>query len=64
MGCIKYDWFVDENLNLENQMNFHFKNTKKDIILTGEDRKGFDNDNICRFFGKNVEADKVRDLCH
>ena len=30
----------------------YFKNTNKDIILTGEDQRGFKNTNICRFCEK------------
>ena len=30
-------------------MNFYFKNTKKEIIMTQEDKEDFDNNNICRF---------------
>ena len=28
------DWFVNEMIKLENKMNFYFKNTKKDIVMT------------------------------
>ena len=30
-------------------MNFYFRNTKKDIIMTEEDGEDFDKNNICRF---------------
>ena len=30
-------------------MAFFFKNTNKDIIMTGEDQEEFKNKNICRF---------------
>ena len=45
-------------------MAFYFKNTKKDINMTREDRKDFDNKNNCRFRETNIEFDKVRDHCH
>ena len=45
-------------------MAFYFKNTKKDIIMTQEGKKDFEKKNICRFCGKNIESDKVRDHCH
>ena len=35
------DWFVDEVIKLENKMNFYFKNTKKDIIMTKDRRRTF-----------------------
>ena len=44
-------------------MNFYYKNTKKDIIMTKED-KDFGNNNICRFCEKETTSDKVRDHCH
>ena len=46
------DWFVDEIKNLESEMKFYFKNTKKDIIMTQEDEEDFINNNICRFCQK------------
>ena len=45
-------------------MAFHFKNTKKDIIMTKEDEEDYRNNDICRFCGKKVITDKVRDHCH
>ena len=45
-------------------MCFWFKDTKKDIIMTQEDKEDFENNNICRFCEKNTESDKVRDQCH
>ena len=45
-------------------MAFYFKNTKKDVILTQEDKEDFENNNICRFCEKNIESGKVRDHCH
>ena len=45
-------------------MNFWFKNTNKDIIMTEEDKLDFENDNICRYCEKYIETNKVRDHCH
>ena len=45
-GYINVDWFVNEVRKLEIKMNFYFKNTKKDIIRTEEDKEGFDNKKI------------------
>ena len=33
-------------------MAFYFKNTKKDIIMTQEDKEDFDNNTVCRFCEK------------
>ena len=35
------NWFVDEMIKLENEMNFYFKNTKKDNKMTEEDEENF-----------------------
>ena len=45
-------------------MNFYIKNTKKDIIMTEENKDEFDNNIICRFCKKNIESDEVTDHCH
>ena len=45
-------------------MAFYFKNTKKDIIMTDDDEEEYRNDNVCRFWEKIMESDKVRDHCH
>ena len=45
-------------------MNFWFKNTNKDIIMTEEDKQDFENDNNCRYCEKYIETNKVRDHCH
>ena len=37
LGYDNVDWFVDEVIKLETRMNFYFKNTKKDIIMTEQD---------------------------
>ena len=64
LGYENVNWFVDEIIKLENKMNFWFKNTNKDIIMTEEDNQDFENDSICRYCEKYIETDKVRDHCH
>ena len=64
LGHENVNWFVDEIVKLENKMIFWFKNTKKDIIMTEEDKQDFENDNICRYCDKYIETDKVKDHCH
>ena len=64
LGYDKVDWFVKEVIILENKLNFYFKNTKKDIIMTEEKEELFDNNIICRFCEKEILSDKVRDHCH
>ena len=44
-------------------MVFRFKNIKKDIIMTDNDKKDYKNINVCRFCEKIVVSDKVRDHC-
>ena len=51
LGYENVDWFVDENIKLENKMAFYFKNTNKDFFMT-EDQEDFKNNNICRFCEK------------
>ena len=45
-------------------MAFYFKNTKKCIIMTQENKEDFDNINVCRFCAEEIISDKVRDHCH
>ena len=59
----KVDWFVNELIKLENKMYFYFKNNKKDIIMTQEDKEDSDNSSICGFCEKEIVSDKVRDHC-
>ena len=64
LGYDNVDWFVKQVIKLENKMAFHFKNTKKDIIMTKDDEEDYRNNNICRFCEKTIETDKVRGHCH
>ena len=45
-------------------MNFWFKYTTKDIIMTENDKEVFENNIIGRLCEKQIESDKVRDHCH
>ena len=36
----------------------------KDIIMTQEDKEGFDNNIFCRLCEREILSDKVRDHCH
>ena len=64
LGYNNVDWFVNEVIKLENKMAFYFKNTNKHIVMTEKDEKDFKTNNVCRFWEKNIESDKVRDHCH
>ena len=64
LGYDNVDWFVNEVIKLENKMDFYFKNTNKDIIMTQEDEEDYKNNNVCRFCEKFIESDKARDHCH
>ena len=45
-------------------MAFFFKNTKKDIMMTEEAEEDYRNNKTCRFCGKKILNDKVRDHCN
>ena len=45
-------------------MAFYFQNTKKDNVMTQEDKEDFDKNNNCRFCEKEKLSDKVRDHFH
>ena len=45
-------------------MAFYFKNTNKDIFMTGEDEEEYRSENICSFCEKEIISDKVRDDCY
>ena len=55
---------MDKVIKLENKMAFYFKNIKKDIIMTEENEKEVKNISICRFCGREIIDNKVRDHCH
>ena len=57
------DRFLVENMKSDNERAFYFKNTKKDIFKTQEDKENFYNCNFCHFCEKTFESDKVRDHC-
>ena len=42
-------------------MPLHLKNTEKDVIMTDEDEKHYENINNCRICGKEIYSDKLRD---
>ena len=64
LGYDNVDWFVSEVIKLKSKMAFFFKNTKKDIILTEENKEDFKNNNIRRLCEKEILSDKVGDRCH
>ena len=41
LGYDNVDWFVREVMKLEKKMVFYFKNTKKDIVMTGNDEEDY-----------------------
>ena len=64
LGYENVDWFVNEMIKLENKMNFYFKNTKKDIVMSKEDEEEFKIIIFVIFVKKKLLDDKVRDHCH
>ena len=62
MGYDSVDWYVNEVIKLENKVAFHFKNTKKDIVMTENDEEDYKNINICRLCEKEILSDKIRDF--
>ena len=64
LGYDNKDWYDNEVKKSENKMFFYFKNTKKDIIMTQEDKEDIGNNKICRFCEREILSDKVRDHCH
>ena len=47
-------------IKLENKMNFYFKNTKKDIIMTQEDEEHYKNNNICWFCEQEILDNTIK----
>ena len=64
LGYDNVDWFINEVIKLENKMNFYFKNTRKNIIMTQEVKEDFEKNFICQICEKKILSDKVRDHCH
>ena len=64
LGYDNVDWFVKEVIKLKNKMSFHFNITNEDIIMTEKNEEDFKKNSICRFCGKELLTDKVRDQCH
>ena len=58
LGYDNVDWFVYEINKLEIKMNFYFKDTEKDIIMTEENEVDNRNNNICSFVRKNYNLIK------
>ena len=46
LGYYNVDWFVNEVIKLENKMAFHYKITKKGIIMKQKDEEGYRNNII------------------
>ena len=57
------EWFVNEVIKIENNMNFYFKNTKKDIVMTQEDEEDFKNSKVCWFCELPLNRKVVTDHC-
>ena len=53
LGYNNVNRFVDEFERIENKMVFYSKNTKKDIIMTEEEKEEFNTKKNCRFFKNN-----------
>ena len=58
------EWFVNGVIKIENKMNFYFKNTKKEIVMTQEDEEDFKNSTHCWFCELPLDGRAVRDHCH
>ena len=54
LGYDHVDWFVNEIIKLGNKMALYFKITKKDIIMTEEDKECFKKIGVCRFLKKKL----------
>ena len=63
MGYENVDWFVDEINKLKNKMTFYIKITKKDNIMTQEDKEDFEKNNTCQICEKEIIDKKVRGHC-
>ena len=59
LGYEKVDWFVCEIIKLEIRMNFWFKNTMKNIIMTNEVKKMFRIKKFVNFVKNKLEIIKL-----
>ena len=64
LGDDSVDWFVIEVENVEKKVAFCFRNTKKDIELTEEDKNILNRVIFGYFIKKQIISSKVRDHCH
>ena len=64
LGYKNFDWFVDEIIKLDSQMNFFHKNTKREILGSEKYELKFRIKNISRFCEKENSSDRIRDVCH
>ena len=58
------EWFVNEVIEVETKMKFYFENTKKNIVMTGEDEEDFKNSTFCWCCEIPLDGRGVRDHCH
>ena len=56
------DWFVDQVIEVENEIGFFIKKSKKDIVMTNKDENHTKN-NTCRFCEKRIKSDNFGDHC-
>ena len=63
VGYENVDWFVDEVMNLKNEV-IYFKNTRRKFIMTEEDKEHYKIKKDCRFHEIGRLSDKFRDRCH
>ena len=58
------EWFVNEDLKIENKMNCYFQNLKKNIMMTQEDEEDFKKSEVCWFCELSLDGRAVRDHCY
>ena len=64
LGEINFERFGNEVIKIENNMNFYFKNTKKNNVTSQEDEEDFKNSTVCWFCELPLGGRAVRDHCH
>ena len=52
---------MNEIIKLEIKIASGFKNTNKDILMSGKYEKNIRIENICQLWGKQASVDEVRD---